>query len=250
MFKWKLVSLHSLYFLYVFISSASTEVRSPRPPFVFLRVGEVVLERKGHMVGVVVSWDPELRAPPEWIKRIYSGLEVSSWNVYSPPLHDVLFDTHFVEYLKLSQFKEFCECVCVCAGYHSREDTPLQGTVQWTWSHLSASCIFASDTTGAHHWDEGKHWKRRTGNLQHIHAQSDTPALSWTHCWMFPAGHPHLGELLHTFWWRAVHHAAVAQRDLPWRRGQRCLTACSQRSDPSSLRSQSLCSVVMIKCRI
>ncbi|CAB1434859.1 unnamed protein product [Pleuronectes platessa] len=54
---------------------ASTTVRSPRPPFVFLRVGEVVMERKGHMVGVVVSWDPELRAPAEWIKRMYSGLE-------------------------------------------------------------------------------------------------------------------------------------------------------------------------------
>ncbi|XP_034435956.1 uncharacterized protein si:dkey-261l7.2 isoform X2 [Hippoglossus hippoglossus] len=92
---------------------ASTEVRSPRPPFVFLRVGEVVMERKGHMVGVVVSWDPELRAPLEWIKRMYSGPEVSSWNFYSPPLHDVLFDTHFVENLKLSQFKELCVCVCV-----------------------------------------------------------------------------------------------------------------------------------------
>ncbi|XP_019947308.1 uncharacterized protein [Paralichthys olivaceus] len=54
---------------------ASTTVRSHRPPFVFLRVGEVVLERKGHMVGVVVSWDPELRAPPEWIERMYSGPE-------------------------------------------------------------------------------------------------------------------------------------------------------------------------------
>ena len=42
------------------------------------QVGEVVMERNGHMVGVVVSWDPEMRAPAEWIKRMYSGLEVSS----------------------------------------------------------------------------------------------------------------------------------------------------------------------------
>ncbi|XP_044232693.1 uncharacterized protein si:dkey-261l7.2 [Thunnus albacares] len=52
---------------------ASKEVRSPRPPYVFLRVGEVVLERKGHMVGVVVSWDPEMRAPPEWVDRVYAA---------------------------------------------------------------------------------------------------------------------------------------------------------------------------------
>lgn len=54
---------------------ASKAARSPRPPYVFLRVGEVVLERKGHMVGVVVSWDPELRAPQEWVDRMYSSSE-------------------------------------------------------------------------------------------------------------------------------------------------------------------------------
>ncbi|KAM6915012.1 uncharacterized protein FYW49_009896 [Xenentodon cancila] len=52
---------------------ASKTVRTPRPPYVFLRVGEVVMERKGHMVGVVVSWDTELRAPPEWIDKVYSN---------------------------------------------------------------------------------------------------------------------------------------------------------------------------------
>lgn len=51
---------------------ASKTVRKPRPPYVFLRVGEVVMETKGHMVGVVVSWDPELRAPTEWIDRMHS----------------------------------------------------------------------------------------------------------------------------------------------------------------------------------
>ncbi|KAM9355470.1 uncharacterized protein KZ484_013593 isoform 2-T3 [Pholidichthys leucotaenia] len=48
---------------------ASKMVRSPHPPFVFLKVGEVVMEREGHMIGVVVSWDPELRAPPEWVNK-------------------------------------------------------------------------------------------------------------------------------------------------------------------------------------
>ncbi|XP_056150541.1 uncharacterized protein si:dkey-261l7.2 isoform X2 [Lampris incognitus] len=34
---------------------ASKEVRSPRPPFVFLRVGDVVMQRTDHMVGVVIK---------------------------------------------------------------------------------------------------------------------------------------------------------------------------------------------------
>ncbi|KAG7240213.1 hypothetical protein INR49_027024 [Caranx melampygus] len=54
---------------------ASKVARSPRPPYVFLRVGEVVMERKGQMVGVVVSWDPELRAPQEWVNKMYSSSE-------------------------------------------------------------------------------------------------------------------------------------------------------------------------------
>lgn len=53
-------------------------MRSPRPPYVFLRVGDVVMESKGHMVGVVVSWDSELRAPQEWVDKVYSNSEVSS----------------------------------------------------------------------------------------------------------------------------------------------------------------------------
>lgn len=68
---------------------ASKTVRSPRPPYVFLRVGEVVLERKGHMVGVVVSWDPELRAPPEWVDRMYASSEGTK--AEKTPHYKVLF---------------------------------------------------------------------------------------------------------------------------------------------------------------
>ncbi|KAG7508156.1 hypothetical protein JOB18_004541 [Solea senegalensis] len=68
---------------------ASTTVRSPRPPFVFLRVGEVVRERKGNMVGVVVSWDPEMRAPSEWINKIYSSFEGNA--AERTPHYKVLF---------------------------------------------------------------------------------------------------------------------------------------------------------------
>uniref|UniRef100_A0A3P9LL34 Si:dkey-261l7.2 n=1 Tax=Oryzias latipes TaxID=8090 RepID=A0A3P9LL34_ORYLA len=68
---------------------ASKVVRSPRPPYVFLRVGEVVMERKGHMVGVVVSWDPELRAPPEWTDRMFSDSQ--GMTVEKTPHYKVLF---------------------------------------------------------------------------------------------------------------------------------------------------------------
>lgn len=77
----------------VFVSTASKAVRSPRPPYVFLRVGEVVMERKGHMVGVVVSWDPELRAPPEWTDRMFSDSQVSKprkWKIYIYQIDNII----------------------------------------------------------------------------------------------------------------------------------------------------------------
>ncbi|KAJ8409682.1 hypothetical protein AAFF_G00217410 [Aldrovandia affinis] len=55
---------------------ASKEVRSPRPPYVLHRVGQVVMEKRNHMVGVIVSWDHRLKAPPEWIKKMYSESEL------------------------------------------------------------------------------------------------------------------------------------------------------------------------------
>eukprot|EP00063_Salmo_salar_P014575 XP_013989410.1 PREDICTED: uncharacterized protein LOC106566092 isoform X2 [Salmo salar] len=67
---------------------ASRSVRRPRPPFVFLRVGDVVMERNGHMIGVIVSWDPELRAPPEWMSRVHPNEEVNAENT---PHYKVLF---------------------------------------------------------------------------------------------------------------------------------------------------------------
>ncbi|KAF1376386.1 hypothetical protein PFLUV_G00210980 [Perca fluviatilis] len=85
---------------------ASKKVRSPRPPYVFLRVGEVVMERKGHMVGVVVSWDSELRAPPQWVDRMYSSSEGPK--AEKTPHYKVLFNgpgpsSVFVGYLPQTQ---------------------------------------------------------------------------------------------------------------------------------------------------
>uniref|UniRef100_A0A3Q3VTZ5 Hemimethylated DNA-binding domain-containing protein n=1 Tax=Mola mola TaxID=94237 RepID=A0A3Q3VTZ5_MOLML len=85
--------------------STSKTVRSPHPPYVFLRVGEVVMEMKGHMVGVVVSWDPEMRAPPEWAGRLYASSEVEN-----TPHYKVLFNgpgpsSVIVGYLPQTQLK-------------------------------------------------------------------------------------------------------------------------------------------------
>ncbi|XP_078130683.1 uncharacterized protein LOC144533289 [Sander vitreus] len=85
---------------------ASKKVRSPRPPYVFLRVGEVVMERKGHKVGVVVSWDSELRAPPQWVDRVYSSSEGPK--AEKTPHYKVLFSgpgpsSVFVGYLPQTQ---------------------------------------------------------------------------------------------------------------------------------------------------
>lgn len=87
---------------------ASKIARSPRPPYVFLRVGEVVIEGKGNMIGVVVSWDPEMRAPPEWVERVYSSSEGTK--AENTPHYKVLFSgpgpsSLLVGYLPQTQLK-------------------------------------------------------------------------------------------------------------------------------------------------
>ncbi|KAJ0027062.1 hypothetical protein NQD34_018062 [Periophthalmus magnuspinnatus] len=81
---------NALLHLFSLLNAASKTIRKPRPPYVFLRVGEVVLESKRNMVGVVVSWDPELRAPAEWVDRVYSDFEVSTPE--KTPHYKVLFN--------------------------------------------------------------------------------------------------------------------------------------------------------------
>uniref|UniRef100_A0A3B4ASI0 Hemimethylated DNA-binding domain-containing protein n=1 Tax=Periophthalmus magnuspinnatus TaxID=409849 RepID=A0A3B4ASI0_9GOBI len=83
---------NALLHLFSLLNAASKTIRKPRPPYVFLRVGEVVLESKRNMVGVVVSWDPELRAPAEWVDRVYSDFEVSTRNFSHTPHYKVLFN--------------------------------------------------------------------------------------------------------------------------------------------------------------
>lgn len=69
--------------------AASKHVHSPRPAYVLHRVGHVVMENQNHMVGVIVGWDAELRAPSNWIKKRYSQSELQS--AADSPHYKVLF---------------------------------------------------------------------------------------------------------------------------------------------------------------
>ncbi|XP_023662677.1 uncharacterized protein [Paramormyrops kingsleyae] len=69
---------------------ASREVRSPRPAYVLHRVGQVVMAQGNHMVGVIVSWDEKLKAPQEWIQRMYSEHELQK--VEDTPHYKVIFN--------------------------------------------------------------------------------------------------------------------------------------------------------------
>lgn len=76
------------------------------------------MENKGNMVGVVVSWDPELRAPQRWIDRVYSMSEVSSW------LLGVFFAHHkLISYLKEGVKLQFCPYLWTHRA--SKQRTPL-----------------------------------------------------------------------------------------------------------------------------
>ncbi|KAJ8355741.1 hypothetical protein SKAU_G00185350 [Synaphobranchus kaupii] len=68
---------------------ASRVVRRPRPPYVLHRVGQVVMEKRNHMVGVIVSWDDRLKAPQSWVKKMYSDSEVQ--RAEDTPHYKVIF---------------------------------------------------------------------------------------------------------------------------------------------------------------
>ncbi|XP_015202290.2 uncharacterized protein [Lepisosteus oculatus] len=89
---------------------ASTEVRSPRPAGVLFHVGEVVMDMDNHMVGVIVSWDEQLRAPPEWVKKMYTGTELQK--AEQIPHYKVLFNgpgpsSVFVGYIPQTSLERF-----------------------------------------------------------------------------------------------------------------------------------------------
>lgn len=180
------------------LPAASKTVRSPHPPYVFLRVGEVVMEMKGHMVGVVVSWDPEMRAPPEWAGRLYASSEVGSQ-------HSCTFKNKSSAAPSASESQSLRPCVR--AGHHRREHASLQGAVQRARTLLGDRRILASDAAEAHH--------RNKGMYPRSDVESHTLDTPGTHCRMILAGHSDAGALLHALQRGALRHAALAQKALP-----------------------------------
>ncbi|KAK0424936.1 hypothetical protein QR680_008934 [Steinernema hermaphroditum] len=51
----------------------STDPRTPRPPFVKYRVGQVVRHKVHGYRGVIIGWDETARAPENWLRRIHGA---------------------------------------------------------------------------------------------------------------------------------------------------------------------------------
>lgn len=75
------------------------------------------MERKGHMVGVVVSWDPELQAPPEWVDKVYFNSKVNTQSSSAAVYNAALPQRLCLETLQT-------ETVFVCVQDTKAEKTP------------------------------------------------------------------------------------------------------------------------------
>lgn len=53
--------------------ATSVSVRSPRPPRVSFRVGQVIRHRHAGFTGVIIGWDARTRAPHDWMQRSHRG---------------------------------------------------------------------------------------------------------------------------------------------------------------------------------
>ncbi|KAK3096564.1 hypothetical protein FSP39_001327 [Pinctada imbricata] len=51
--------------------AGSADPRSPRPPEVKYRVGQVIRHKIWGYRGVIIGWDPQARAPERWIKEMH-----------------------------------------------------------------------------------------------------------------------------------------------------------------------------------
>lgn len=69
--------------------ATSVKPRSPRPPTVAFRVGQVIKHNKFGYRGVIVGWDPKTKAPESWINVNHDNLE---WR--KRPNYAVLVHTH------------------------------------------------------------------------------------------------------------------------------------------------------------
>lgn len=71
--------------------AASKTIRSPRPPDVHFRVGDIVEHTVQRFRGVVVGWDPIVKAPARWIEATHPADKRAEWA--AQPNYAVLVDT-------------------------------------------------------------------------------------------------------------------------------------------------------------
>ena len=70
--------------------AASAQPRSPRPPNVQYRIGQVIKHKVWGYRGVIIGWDPKCRAPEEWIKQMHRE-DKPEWR--NMPNYSILVDT-------------------------------------------------------------------------------------------------------------------------------------------------------------
>ncbi|XP_067882920.1 uncharacterized protein si:dkey-261l7.2 isoform X2 [Heterodontus francisci] len=68
----------------------SPEPRSPRPPYVKYRVGQVFRHEQDGYLGVIVGWDEKARAPEDWLNQRYPS---NMQDLKNTPHYKVLIHT-------------------------------------------------------------------------------------------------------------------------------------------------------------
>lgn len=68
----------------------SMEVRSPRPPLVKYRIGQVIKHKTWKYRGIIVGWDEKAKAPESWLNEMHPK-EHPEWR--NMPNYAVLVDT-------------------------------------------------------------------------------------------------------------------------------------------------------------
>lgn len=70
--------------------ATSTNKRSPRPPEVKYRVGQVIRHKIWGYRGVIIGWDPIAHAPEEWLNKMHPP---DKWHWRKMPNYSILVDT-------------------------------------------------------------------------------------------------------------------------------------------------------------
>jgi hemimethylated DNA binding protein len=70
--------------------AGSPEPRSPRPPEVRFRIGQVIKHKRWGYRGVIIGWDSEARAPEQWLRQMHPP-DKPHWR--KQPNYSILVDT-------------------------------------------------------------------------------------------------------------------------------------------------------------